>query len=297
MSDLQGISLAVIGGDKRDQILVQRLVELGAQINVIGLPVDDCDQVSIKNHLSHALTDVSALILPMPGIDPQGRVYAPLYDKKLYLNNEELQALPSGCPIFVGVARPKLREMAEKRGAEIIEVAEMDEFAILNSVPSAEGAIQMAMEGLPITIHGSRSIIIGFGRLAITLTRMLMGLGSQVTVIARDPVARARAWEMGAKALPMESLPEALAEGDFIYNTIPAMILDQKMINLVNPEGMIIDLATAPGGTDFETARQKGIKAELAPGLPGKVAPKTAGKLVAKVYPGLIRQYVLSTGG
>ncbi|QGG48234.1 dipicolinate synthase subunit DpsA [Heliorestis convoluta] len=295
MSDLQGISLAVVGGDKRDQILIQRLIELGAKINVIGLPVDDCEQISIKNHLSHALTNAAALLLPMPGIDPQGKVYAPLYDKKLYLNDEELQTLPTGAPIFVGVARPKLRQMAEKRGAPIIEVAEMDEFAILNSVPSAEGAIQMAMEGLPITIHGSHSVIIGFGRLAVTLTRMLMGLGSKVTVVARDPVARARVWEMGAQPLPLERLTEALAQGDFIYNTVPFMVLDQEKIEAMNPEGMIIDLATAPGGTDFEAARQKGVKAELAPGLPGKVAAKTAGMLVARVYPGLIRKHLLGT--
>jgi len=44
---------------------------------------------------------------------------------------------------------------------------------------------------------------------------------------------------------------------------------------------VIIDLASKPGGTDFRYAERRGIKALLAPGLPGIVAPKTAGRIMA----------------
>ena len=51
---------------------------------------------------------------------------------------------------------------------------------------------------------------------------------------------------------------------------------------------LIIDLATQPGGTDFEAANKYGFKAILAPGLPGKVAPVYAGEILADVVPRLI---------
>jgi dipicolinate synthase subunit A len=51
---------------------------------------------------------------------------------------------------------------------------------------------------------------------------------------------------------------------------------------------LIVDLATQPGGTDFEAANTYGLKAILAPGLPGKVAPTFAGKILADVVPKLL---------
>ena len=51
---------------------------------------------------------------------------------------------------------------------------------------------------------------------------------------------------------------------------------------------LIVDLASKPGGTDFRYAEKRGIKALLAPGLPGIVAPKTAGQIVANVLSQLL---------
>ena len=53
---------------------------------------------------------------------------------------------------------------------------------------------------------------------------------------------------------------------------------------------LIIDLASKPGGTDFRYAEKRGIKALLAPGLPGIVAPKTAGQIFANVLGQLIQE-------
>ena len=53
-------------------------------------------------------------------------------------------------------------------------------------------------------------------------------------------------------------------------------------------DAVVIDIAQAPGGTDFAAADELGIKAFLDLGLPGKVAPETAGEILARVIPGLI---------
>ena len=43
---------------------------------------------------------------------------------------------------------------------------------------------------------------------------------------------------------------------------------------------LIIDLASLPGGVDFDTAEKLGIYAVRALSLPGKCAPKTAGEII-----------------
>ena len=35
---------------------------------------------------------------------------------------------------------------------------------VANAVPTAEGAVQVAMEELPFTLHSARVLILGFGR-------------------------------------------------------------------------------------------------------------------------------------
>ena len=46
-------------------------------------------------------------------------------------------------------------------------------------MPTAEGAIQLAMEELPITLHGARVLVIGYGRLGRVLADRLAGLKAE----------------------------------------------------------------------------------------------------------------------
>ncbi len=88
-------------------------------------------------------------------------------------------------------------------------------------------------------------------------------------------------------------LSQEVGKADLIFNTVPSLVLDRVVLDSVNREAVIVDMASSPGGTDFEYASFLGIKALLAPGLPGIVAPKTAGKILAQVLPKLIlRQLV-----
>ncbi|TGU45664.1 dipicolinate synthase subunit A, partial [Mesorhizobium sp. M00.F.Ca.ET.186.01.1.1] len=57
-----------------------------------------------------------------------------------------------------------------------------------------------------------------------------------------------------------------------------------------------LDLASKPGGTDFRYAERRGIKALLAPGLPGIVAPKTAGQILAQTLSRLIAEQRITRG-
>ncbi|MCL4424899.1 MAG: dipicolinic acid synthetase subunit A, partial [Firmicutes bacterium] len=168
-------------------------------------------------------------------------------------------------------------------GVRVIPYRERDDFAILNSIPSAEGALQVAMENLPVTLHGSTALVLGLGRTGLTLARMLCGLGARTVVVARNPAQLARAAEMGCCPVPLRNLGAVIREGTVVFNTIPALVLNREVLGKAQPELLIIDLASAPGGTDFAGAGELGLKTIWALGLPGKVAPRTAGRAIFQV--------------
>ncbi len=287
--DLRGIKIAIIGGDKRHIYLMPELIKLGATVTAVGfLPCPELEQVRLVEKVESALQDAQVLIFPMQGTDQAGNIRTYDQDVKLCFTPAMAAAIPHGALVIIGSARDFIKEWATKYSWKLLEIAEMDTVAILNAIPSAEGAIQLAMEKLPITIHDSNSFVLGFGRLGKTLARMLRGIGANTTVVARKRADLARIFEIGYRPVHCSQLHQVIAEADVIFNSVPALILDEKMLSLMRKDTLIIDLAASPGGTDFGAAKKLGINAILAPGLPGIAAPKTSGRILAQVIPQLI---------
>jgi dipicolinate synthase subunit A len=153
-----------------------------------------------------------------------------------------------------------------------------EEFLVKNAVPTAEGAIEIAMREYVGTVSQSRCLVAGFGHVGKTLARMLLGLGAKVTVAARKPSDLAWIESMGCNAIRIEQIPEG--SFDLVFNTIPAMIFSRHVLSGLRGCSLLVDLASAPGGVDFEAAKKIGIHAILAPSLPGLVAPKTSGEII-----------------
>lgn len=286
---LSGLKVSVLGGDARELILVSELVAMGATVVVAGFPEGMVSPGAyVAASVEEACRDAEVVIMPLPGTSPQGVIRAVYHEGQLELTERAIRSIAKGALVIIGSARSFLKHWAEKYDFRLLEIVDDDEVAILNSIPTAEGALQIAMEETSITIHGSRSCVIGFGRVGMTMARVLKALGADVTVVARNKGQLARAFEMGCCRAEYYELPRILNEADLVFNTVPHMVLDREALNHAQPDTVIIDLANQPGGTDFEAANDFGIKAILAPGLPGKVAPTTAGKILADVIPRMI---------
>ncbi|MDD4168935.1 MAG: dipicolinate synthase subunit DpsA [Desulfotomaculaceae bacterium] len=280
---LKGVTVAVIGGDARFPVLIDELIASGARVNVVGLPVTSSVKgVTLYNNLEGCLVGVQAVILPILGIDEKGLLHCVLSEQTYHMTEQIMALLPGRTFIFTGLAGPLLKQMTSRMNLRLIELMKLDEVAILNAIPSAEGVVQMAMELLPITIHGSLAVVLGFGRTGMTLARLLSAMGANTRVVARKPAALARVAEMNLIPVDINNMLECLAEADVIFNTIPALVLTEEVLGMVSPDTIIFDLASDPGGTDFQAAERLGLKAVLAPSLPGRVAPKTAGRILAQ---------------
>ncbi|HBU84953.1 MULTISPECIES: dipicolinate synthase subunit DpsA [Paenibacillus] len=282
---LTGVRIIVMGGDARQLEVIQKCAELDATVSVVGF---DKLEYSIPGIEHQELEDdvfasADVLVLPVVGCDDQGKVSTSFSDTSIFLKKEHVAALPEHCIVFTGMAKPFLRDLCRENGLRLVEVLDRDDIALYNSIPTAEGAIAMAIRETDFTIHGSECIVLGLGRTGFTMAKTLQGLGANVRVGIRREEDAARAAIMGWKPFMTTDLAAQTGDVDLLFNTIPTMIITAQILSKMPQKAVIIDLASAPGGCDFRYAEKRGIKALLAPGLPGIVAPKTAGGIIADV--------------
>jgi dipicolinate synthase subunit A len=288
---LTGLQVAFLGGDARHLEIIQKFIELDANVVLIGFEQIDHQftGVSKAKLTKETLQKVDVLILPVVGTDDNGNVESIYSNDKFVLNDEYMGSLPKQAKIYTGLAKPYLKKVCKDHGIELIELFDRDDVAIYNSIPTAEGALMMAIQNTDITIHGSQCMILGFGRTGLTLAGMLQRLGAHVKVGVQQPDQFARASEMSFQPFYTKNLYEEVLNIDIIFNTVPDIMLTAHVITHIPHRAIIIDLASKPGGTDFRFAEKRGIKALLAPSLPGIVAPKTAGLILAKTLSQLIQ--------
>ena len=173
-----------------------------------------------------------------------------------------------------------IKEELDSKGIQYTDLLKREEFSVLNTIATAEGTIQIAMEETQRTVHGSNILVMGFGRIGKVLAKMLDGIGAKVYCEARknEDISWIKAY--GYNPVHLNDLNENLNKFDIIINTIPFQILDAQRLDLVKKESIIIDLASNPGGVDRKAAREKGLKVIWALSLPAKVAPLTSAEFI-----------------
>lgn len=180
--------------------------------------------------------------------------------------------------------------MADARGLILRDYFAREELAVANAVPTAEGAVQLAMEQMPVTIHGARVLITGFGRVGQAAARRFAALGARVSVAARRYEQLALAESEGYGAEQIGGLDGWLCGYDLVVNTVPAPVLGETELKDLRPDCLIIDLASKPGGVDLRAAGELGLTVIWALSLPGKVAPVTAGAAIKSTIYNMLQE-------
>ena len=263
----------LLGGDQRQVRLAGLLSEDGHAVHTFALgPAGE----GVREERTLAGAELAdCVVLPLPAAGPDGRLNAPLAGAAVPLE-EVFDALRPGQIVCAGRVDAGTRALAEGRGVRLIDYFAREELAVANAVPTAEGAVQIALEEMPVALRGARALVVGYGRLGRALAPRLAALGARVTVAARRYDALAWAESFGFDTCPVKELRECLCGYDLVVNTVPAPVLGAAELGELKKECVVIDLASLPGGVDLEAAERLGIRAVQALSLPGKVAPATA---------------------
>lgn len=288
---LTGMQIAVIGGDARQLEIIRKLTELDAKLSLIGFEqLDHAFSGAVKEKIDEVdFSNVDAVLLPVPGTSPEGRIETIFSNEKVFFTEEMLKDTPEHCKVYSGISNSYLDSITQNANRTLIQLFERDDVAIYNSIPTVEGTIMMAIQHTDFTIHGSKIAVLGLGRVGMSVARTFHALGAKVKVGARKTEHIARIIEMGLTAFELKDIENSVGDIDICINTIPHQIVNASVISKMPAHTLIIDLASKPGGTDFRYAEKRGVKALLAPGLPGIVAPKTAGQILANVLSQLMK--------
>lgn len=165
-----------------------------------------------------------------------------------------------------------------------------NDFAILNAIPTVEGAVQRAMEKTDHALRGSRALVIGYGRVGKLLSHYLHSLGLRVTVAARKAEDFAWIRAYGYDMLNTMQMQGKLSGFELVFNTVPHLVLPYMRLVELKPDCLIVDLASKPGGVDFKAAEKLGLRVEWALSLPGKVAPESAAVYMRDTLYAILRE-------
>lgn len=276
MTDIK--SFGIIGGDKRQLFLAKAIYDSGYAVMLGGFDRLRSTGNLVLGDIKAVAAKCDVMILPVPSVRADGSINTPFSDECTVLDDELIGILIKK-PVFIAMKDKFLKAYPQFEKAEIFDYAAKDEFAILNALPTAEGAVEVAMNKFEGTIAGSRCLITGYGRIGKVLAEMLKNLKAEVTVSARKPSDMAFAQAFGYDEINTNKMSD-VRNFDLVFNTVPSMIFNRELLLNTDKNTIIIDLASLPGGVDFEAAHILGIDAVRALALPGKCAPKTAGEII-----------------
>lgn len=314
-------NIVILGGDARQLIVASNFIKKGFNVNIYGfggenrvnsavdsnccspcnaLPSDILKNISMADTnigkvcstVQEALENCFAVILPLPLSNDNINVSVPLSNscelslKRLY----ELIIEYNIKIVFGGKIPCEFRDICLAKGVKIYDYYLSEKFAIANAIPTAEGALEIAIRELPITLNTSSALIVGYGRIGKMLAKLLCAFGTNVFVSARKPVDLAWIKAYGYKAVKTDEIYKALEKQKFdvIFNTVPHTVLGKREFEHIKNNTLIIDLASKPGGVDISCADSEKCKLIWALSLPGKTSPITSGQIIFDVINGYL---------
>ena len=271
-------TISVVGGDLRIVKLIEMLISDGYTIYTYGLEQSEDllaqEKVEMCPTVEEVIAASNVVIGPIPVSSDRKNLSMPFSNVKLPVD-EFISKL--SCKVFIaGTIQEEQRKVLEEKNVKYVDVLKREEFTVLNTIATAEGTIQIAMEETQRTVHGSKVLVMGFGRIGKVLAKMLDGIGAKVYCEARknEDISWIKAY--GYEPIYLNDLNKNLGNFDIIVNTIPFQILDSERLDLVKKDAILIDVASNPGGIDRKAAKEKDLKVIWALSLPAKVAPLTS---------------------
>lgn len=284
------MKFSFIGGDMRTASLASALYRENHEIALFALEnAPAFEGMSSYLTLEDCVAGADCVVLPLPVLNTKGKVNTPLSGRSLDAGLV-LRTLPKTAVVCAGKPEPSLTALANELGLDFVDYYSREELVALNALATAEGALSLILRNSPLTIWDSSVLVVGFGRIGKMLAERLRALGAHVTVSARKASDMAYIRAMGCHALDTRTLGAELGRFDTVVNTVPARVLGREQLLLMKKQALCLDLASRPGGIDFEAAKDIDLNVMWALGLPAEIAPETAGKIIKETVLNILRE-------
>ncbi len=275
--------IAILGGDRRIAYMAPMFAAESCRVTCYGT----CDfpessssaPPAIASSLKEALDTTGTIVCGIP-FEKSGFLYC---EDRVHIPIPELQrCLRKGQSLFAGMLPEDFRRHCEERSIKCHDFMKDEPLTLFNAIATAEGAILEALSHKETLLHGSKCLVLGFGRCGSLIAERLKGLNADVTITAQRAAALALAGTKGFTAFPLTDLTSEISKFDFIFNTIPACYLGEESLPKVRRDCLIIDIASARTGVDYKKAEELSLNCLFCPGLPGKYAAESCAQRMVK---------------
>ena len=272
----------VLGGDLRNVKLAGMLADDGNKVYSFGQDrsdeVLDDGRIEKCSSLKQALEKSQVIIAPVPFSGNSENINTPFSDEKIMI--DELLKNNKGKIFISGSIKDDIKKRLDENYMQVVDIMKRDDLAILNTIATAEGTIEVAIKNTDKILQGSRVLVLGFGRVGKIVANKFSKLSAIVTCAARKVSDLAWIKAYGYNSLNINDMLYDLNEFDIIINTVPQTIIKERELKHMDSEVLLIDLASAPGGIDGKIAVNMGLKFIWALALPGRIAPSSSAKFI-----------------
>lgn len=282
----------ILGGDLRSIRLAQMLAE--DENKVFSYAQEKSDEILDSTEiekcttLKGAISKAQIIVAPIPFSSNNESINTPFSDEKIMI--EDLLKVNKNKIFIGGSINEEIRIKLNDKYLDVIDVMKREELAILNTIATAEGTIEVAIKNTDTILQGSRVLILGFGRVAKIVASKFRSLSAIVTCAARKISDLAWIKAYGYHSLDINDMLYDLKDFDIIINTVPQTIIKEKELKHMNSNVLLVDLASAPGGIDSKMATNMGLKFVWALALPGKIAPTSSAKFIKETIYNVIEE-------
>mgnify|MGYP004459398803 FL=1 len=272
----------VLGGDLRNVKLAGMLADDGNKVYSFGQErsdeVLDDGRIEKCSSLKQALEKSQVIIAPVPFSGNSENINTPFSYEKIMI--DELLKNNKGKIFISGSIKDDIKKKLDENYMQVVDIMKRDDLAILNTIATAEGTIEVAIKNTDKILQGSRVLVLGFGRVGKIVANKFSKLSAIVTCAARKVSDLAWIKAYGYNSLNINDMLYDLNEFDIIINTVPQTIIKERELKHMDSEVLLIDLASTPGGIDGKMATSMGLKFIWALALPGRIAPSSSAKFI-----------------
>ncbi len=256
-------NLASIGGDSRQDFVINKLSQYGLKIDKIDMLDDN-------------ISFYDGFVLPLPVSTDNININSSKISIEEFINK-----ISNNQIIFGGKINEHLKLSLSNKKISYYDYYLRDEFALKNAEPTAMGVLAYVMNNSERTLFKQKVLVIGYGRCGRAVCKLFNAVGADVTSASRRYLTIAQAQSDGINAYHLKEINEYVKRADIIVNTVAEKILDKEFIDNISEKAIVIDIASYPYGFNYDYAKERGKKITLLPSIPGKYFPETAGSIIA----------------
>lgn len=183
--------------------------------------------------------------------------------------------------VFAGAINESWKNFFDAYNIEYFDLMNDEMTAIQNAEITAEATIMLYVQNSKYSINDEKIIVSGYGRCGRLIAKKFGALGAKVTVLDRKKEIRKLAAMDGYNAVDFAYGPQEAYGSRVIINTVPATVIGDVVLQEVQGDTLLIEIASKPGGFDLDSVARYGLEYVEAPGIPSKYMQRAGGRVLA----------------